>query len=194
MKATHLLLLALLLAAPGRAADSQAPNAPDAPGPASKPEAVRFEALDVFVDSGDNPLAAYQFELTAKTGDALLAGLEGGEHAAFKPAPYYDPRALLQNKVIVAAFSTRPDLPHGRTRVARLMVQVTGAAEPTYRAALTTAASADGKVIRAEVTVATVPAAAAGPSESPNPPGPSFDASTSSHKSPTSNASEGVVP
>ena len=159
------------------------PRAPDAPTP-PKAEVVRFEAVDVFVDSGDKPLAAYQVELTAKAGDALLAGLEGGEHAAFRPAPYYDPRALLNNKVIVAAFSTAADLPHGRTRVARLMVQVSGPAEPRFAATLTTAASADGKPIPAAVTAS--PAAGV-----PVPDGPPLKLSV---PSPTSNPSEGAVP
>ena len=153
-----LLLLALLLVSGGRAADPQ--SRPD-PAPATAPTApsdepqgpVRFGAVHVYVDSGDKPLAAYQVEVTAKTGNVTLVGLEGGDHAAFKPAPYYDPRALLHNKVIVAAFSTASDLPRGRTRVATLMVQVVGNVEPTYAATLHTAASGDGKEISAHASV-----------------------------------------
>ena len=111
------------------------------------PDSVRFNAVDVYVDSGDKPLAAYQFEVKAQHGEVLLVGLEGGEPAAFRTAPYYDPSALLQNKVIVAAFSTAPQLPHGRTRVARLMVQVSGPNEPVYDATLSVAGSTDGKPI-----------------------------------------------
>jgi hypothetical protein len=130
----------------------------DAPGP------VRFGAVEVYVDPGQAPLAAYQFEVTARTGDVTLVGLEGGDHPAFKSAPYYDTRALLRDKVIVAAFSTAADLPRGRTRVATLMVQITGDAEPAYDARLVVAASADGKPIPAKVTLTPVnapPAAAA---------------------------------
>ena len=53
--------------------------------------------------------------------------------------------------MIVAAFSNAADLPRGRTRVATLMVQITGDAEPAYDAKLVTAASADGKPIPATV-------------------------------------------
>ncbi len=149
--------------------------------PESQPDSVRFEAIDVFVDSGGKPLAAYQFELKARSGEVLLAGLEGGEHAAFKAAPYYDTTAMLQNKVIVAAFSTAPRLPHGRTRVARLMVQVTGPTEPAYDATLSVAGSPDGKPIPdAKLSIATERADTA-------------TAPDTSKPSPTPNASEGVV-
>src|SRR4051812_49287196 len=79
-----------------------------------------FGALDIFIDSKDAPLAAYQFEFWAD-GDVKLVGLEGGEHVAFKEPPHYDPRALTlpEPRVIVAAFNTGNDLPKGKTRVAR---------------------------------------------------------------------------
>ncbi len=79
--------------------------------------------VDAFVDSGDRPLAAYQFEFTAVRGE--IVGLEGGE-SVFTDAPYYDPAALHptaaspDDRIIVAAFSTAVDLPRGVTRVARL--------------------------------------------------------------------------
>lgn len=116
---------------------------------------VRFQTVDVYVDTGDMPLAAYQFSVHSATRSALLAGLEGGEHPAFAPPPYYDPQALIDEKVIVAAFSTADDLPKGRTRVARLHVQVTGEKDAEYVATLQTAAGADGSVIPAKLTVET---------------------------------------
>jgi hypothetical protein len=154
-----ILLVALFvvsgLVSGGRAAegDGQAASAPStAPAEAGGPS--RFSAVHVYVDSGDKPLAAYQFELTAKSGSAKLVGLEGGDHAAFRQPPYYDPRALLNDKVIVAAFSTAADLPKNKTRVATLMVRVAGQGEPTYDARLTAAATADGGRIDARLTVA----------------------------------------
>jgi len=124
---------------------------------AQEPEgrpAVRFEAVDVYVDSGKSPLAAYQFELAAEVGDMKIVGIEGGEHAAFKEPPYYDPAALMKHRVIIAAFNTGADLPSGKTRVARVHVQVTGDAEPEYVVKLHVAASADGKEIKATATLA----------------------------------------
>ena len=97
-------LSAVLLATPGRAAD---------PAPAAR--VVRFAYVDVYLDAGAKPLAAYQVELTPTAGDVVLTGLEGGEHAAFRDAPYYDPAALhaAKGRVIVAAFNTGADLPRG---------------------------------------------------------------------------------
>jgi len=127
----------------GMARDEQVPVAVD----------MRFSTVDVYVSSGDQPLAAYQFVVQAATQNVLLAGLEGGEHAAFRQAPYYDPKALLGERVVVAAFSTADALPRGRTRVARLHVQVSGDKDPEYIVTLQTAAGPDGGVIAATVTV-----------------------------------------
>ena len=61
-------------------------------------------------------------------GDVKLVGIEGGEHAAFAQPPYYDPKALLNERIVIAAFNTAgaDKLPSGKTRVARLMVRVDG--------------------------------------------------------------------
>ena len=120
--------------------------------PATQP-AVRFGYVDVFVDSGTAKLAAYQFELKAAQGTIRIVGVEGGEHAAWKDAPYYDPAALKRNRIIIAAFNTGRDLPSGRTRVARVHLQITGPTRPEYVAQLQTAASADGKRIPATLTI-----------------------------------------
>ncbi len=128
-------------------------------GAAESPEAntrIRFIAVDIHVDAGDSPLAAWQFEFTAKKGSVVIVGIEGGEHAAFKDAPYYDPAALRKEKAVVAAFNTGLDLPRGRTRVARIHLQVTGAETPEYNIRLATAASSDGERIAASITVAEV--------------------------------------
>lgn len=99
---------------------------------------VRFEAVDIFVDSGPLPLAAYQIEIIARfagdSGTATLVGVEGGEHAEFTSPPYYDPAALHANqakeRIIIAGMSTAgsDDLPRGRLRVARLHLRVDGEA------------------------------------------------------------------
>ena len=138
-----------ILIAIGVAASVTAPDA------ATRP-AVRFAAVDVCVDAGDTPLAAYQFELAAEVGEITIVGVEGGEHAAFKEPPYYDPAALMNNRIIIAAFNTGKDLPTGKTRVARIHLQVGGETEPKYVVKLHTAASADGKRIPATVTVCAI--------------------------------------
>ena len=111
-----------------------------------KPE-VRFVAIDVMIDAGKSPLAAYQFELTG--GDAArIVGVEGGA-GPFREAPYHDPAALQGGRIIIAAFTTDPHPPSGRVHVARLHLMETGS--PEYSAKLVVAAAPGGKPIEAKV-------------------------------------------
>jgi hypothetical protein len=127
------------------------------PGPAEVAQnSIRFEAIDVFLDSGNLPLAAWQLELRSHTQDVEIVGIEGGEHSAFKEPPYYDPRAMNNNRVILGAFNTGSDdqLPSGRSRVARIHVQITGPGERLWHTELTTSAASDGRNIPAELSIA----------------------------------------
>lgn len=123
---------------------------------------LRFEAFDLFVDAGQNTLSAYQIEVKANpaavgTTKITLVGVEGGEHAAYKDAPHYDPAALhedqLKDRIILAAFNTGVDLPSGKTRVARIHVQVEGP-EPVFTVVMKVAATADGTKIQAAAAAA----------------------------------------
>jgi hypothetical protein len=115
---------------------------------------IRFRAVDVFVDSKDKPLAAYQLEFTATGGGAKIVGIEGGEHIAFKEAPFYDPRAMQHERVIIAAFSTATadKLPTGKTRVATIHLQTTGEQTVQCEAKIKTAATVNGKKITLTAT------------------------------------------
>ncbi len=115
---------------------------------------VRFEAVDVYMDSGEVPLAAYQFELAAETGEIKIVGIEGGEHPAFKEPPYYDPAALSNDRIIVAAFNTGQDLPSGKTRVATVHLQISAETEPELVVKLEVSATVEGKKIPATATLA----------------------------------------
>jgi len=119
--------------------------------PTTQPK-VRFAPLHIYLDSGSQPLAAFQFELKAAAGQIKIVGVEGGQHKAFKEAPYYDPAALTNDRVIIAAFNTSRDLPKGRTRIATIHLQIIGDAEPDYELKLTVAADADAKEIPAKIT------------------------------------------
>jgi hypothetical protein len=112
-----------------------------------------FRAVEVFVDSTNKPLAAYQLEFTASRG-AKIVGIEGGEHAAFKAAPFYDPKAMQHELVIIGAFSlAKADkLPSGKTRVATIHLQTTGNEPPRYEVRLATAATVGGKKIPAHAS------------------------------------------
>jgi hypothetical protein len=114
---------------------------------------VRFAPVHIYLDSGDKPLAAYQFELKAKTGQIKIVGVEGGAHPAFHEAPYYDPAALLHDRIIIAAFNTGTNLPHGRTRIATIHLQILGDTEPQYELKLVVAADEDAEKIPADLTL-----------------------------------------
>jgi hypothetical protein len=115
---------------------------------------VSFGTVEIWVDAKDQPLAAYQIEFVFDDAGAKIAGIEGGGHAAFKKPPYYDPKALQQERVVIAAFSTAQSeaLPRGKTRVTTIHYQ--GAGGPPFhgRVKLITAATAGGRKISAEVT------------------------------------------
>ena len=115
-------------------------------------EPVTFVPLHIYLDSGDQPLSVYQFELKITRGDVRIVGVEGGEHPAFQNAPYYDPKALSEDRIIIAAYSTDSSLPTGRTRIATLHLQVRGQTPPEYKLALTVSADAQGKPIPATIT------------------------------------------
>ena len=90
----------------------------------------RFVAVDVFLDS-PGPVAAWQFELRDRNGVAQVVGIESGESAAYRDAPYYDREAVnsgLADHVIVADYSLAPsgELPSGRFRVATVHLLLSG--------------------------------------------------------------------
>lgn len=138
------LILGLLLAAPSLAQRAKQ----DGPK-------IRFQTVDIFVDANNQPLAAYQLEMVAESGDVKIVGIEGGQHAAFRAAPYYDTRAIQREQVVIAAFNTAAadQLPTGKTRVAAIHVQITGDENPKYIVRLKTAATVQGEKVSAEATV-----------------------------------------
>jgi len=115
---------------------------------------VRFNAVDVYIDSGGQPMAAYQLTFTATRGDVKIVGIEGGEHPAFKEAPYYDPTAIQHERAVLAAFNTSAidQLPTGRIRVATVHVQIRGTDEPRFVAKFETAATHNGTAITARAS------------------------------------------
>ena len=125
----------------------------DRQAPVKTEQNTRFAPLHVYIDSGDQALAVYQFELKVIAGQAKIVGVEGGQAKAFQQPPYYDPGALARDRIIIAAFDIGTDLPQGRTRVATIHLQIIGDAQPEYQAELTVAASASGKEISAEITL-----------------------------------------
>jgi hypothetical protein len=144
-KTTLIILISIYMFVPVLAQQVQEDNSSDEPK-------FRFAPLHIYIDSGRNPLAAYQFELKTAAGQVKIVGVEGGEHPAFTDPPYYDSAALTQDRIIIAAFNTGRNLPTGRTRIAAIHLQITGDIEPEYKIELTAAADAEGKEIPAEIT------------------------------------------
>jgi hypothetical protein len=145
----EMLLIAMLFTLIG--ADFAPPD--DRPIAPATTQSVRFTFVDAYIDPKGQSLAAYQFELFARGADVTLVGVEGGDAPAFTEPPYYDPKANLQNRIVIAAFNTGDKLPAARTRVARLMLRVSGTSSPTYSAKLDIAASSDAKPVNAEITL-----------------------------------------
>lgn len=118
-----------------------------------EPVGGTFRAVDLFVDSGNQPLAAYQLSFACAAGDAKIVGIEGGEHTAFAEPPHYDPKAMQNNRVVVAAFNTASvgQLPRGRTRIATIHIQ-TSANARRYDLKVQAAATPAGEsiTVRAE--------------------------------------------
>ena len=113
---------------------------------------VRFSPLHITIDSGIRSLAAYQFELKATTGQIKIVGVEGGQHKAFKEAPYYDPTAFANDRIIIAAFNTGHELPTQKTRIATIHLQIIGDVEPEYELKLSVAADEDGNEIPVNIS------------------------------------------
>ena len=144
-KITSIILTSVFVIVPVLAQQSEQDYSTAQPG-------VRFAPLHIYIDSGNSSLAAYQFELKATAGQIKIVGVEGGRHEAFKEAPYYDPAALANDRIIIAAFSTGSNLPKGRTRIAIIHLQIIGDTEPEYELKLAVAGDADGKEIPAEIS------------------------------------------
>jgi hypothetical protein len=116
---------------------------------ADKAQASRFATVGIVLNTHGTPLAAYQLAFSATAGDVTIVGIEGGEHPAFSEPPYYDPQAIQQERVILAAFNTADadELPTGKTRVATIHLEIRGETPPKYAIDLAVAADTNGKRI-----------------------------------------------
>jgi hypothetical protein len=123
-------------------------TAPAATGPS-------FRTLQVYLDPGGTPLAAYQVEIV---GDFTLVGVEAGPgqgRMGFSDPPYYDPAALAGGRVIVGGYSLADELPAGRTCVATLHVRI-ATANPGYQVKLLAAGARDGSRLECPVTISEI--------------------------------------
>lgn len=102
-----------------------------------------FGSVQIYADPAGQPLAAYQFELRAQAEGIKLVGIENGAHAAYADPPHYDRKAIDNDHVIIAAFSTAPaaDLPTGRTRITTIGYMSETGAPPHFVITPVTAAT-----------------------------------------------------
>jgi hypothetical protein len=117
-------------------------------------EQIRFLAMDVLIDPKGQPLAAYQLEIAAPPG-VKIVGVEGGEHPEFRKAPYYDPKAIQNERVIVAAFTTaeQTKLPRTQTRVLTLHLESVTTQTLKLETTLRLTATPNGQKISSDITI-----------------------------------------
>lgn len=100
--------------------------------PAAAPT-VRFDAVDIMLNiPAGAELGSYQIELAPLADQhttVRVVGIEGGEHQSFQTPPFYDPKAIGNERVILAAYSTADELPSGTTRIARVHYEISGEGE-----------------------------------------------------------------
>ena len=139
-----------------RSGESEDPDEP-------RKTTIRFRPVDVFLDSGDARLAAYQVEVRYDRSQIKIVGVEGAdaeEAEGFNPPPYFDRKGMDAGRIVIAAFVTDDLLaPAGRTRVATLHLRVEGESDapgdgadvPGMSVRLVTAARPGGERIEPEV-------------------------------------------
>lgn len=117
-------------------------------------EQTRFIAIDVYIDPKGVPLAAYQLEIVAPAG-VKFVGVEGGMHREFRKAPYYDPKAMQSERLIVAAFSAAgaPVLPSEQTRVLTLHLECVGVETPKLQTTFKLTAKPNGEKFESDITL-----------------------------------------
>jgi hypothetical protein len=115
----------------------------------SEQPASRFMPVDVMIDS-DTDLGAWQVRVETLGQNATLVGVEGGDGVWSNP-PMYDPAALAQGQILLAAYDTTNTSPSGNTRVARLHLMVVG--EPQLEIELIAAGDTDGHRLDATASV-----------------------------------------
>lgn len=120
-----------------------------------EPPQPAFGTVEVWADSGDEPIAAWQVELTAQQRGVRIVGVEGGAHPAYTQPPYYDTRAMQNDRVILAALSTADadGLPTGATRVATVHYLSETGQPPRFDSKFVTAANAKDHRIALTVTL-----------------------------------------
>ncbi|MDH3641587.1 MAG: hypothetical protein OES38_05795 [Gammaproteobacteria bacterium] len=126
-------------------------------GHAAPTESVRFSAIEVYLTT-EQPVSAWQFELTEANALMQVVGVENGESPAFADAPYYDRAAVengLADRITIADFSLADEkrLPVGKTRIATVHLLTRGDREPQLETVLVVATGYNGQAIDASISL-----------------------------------------
>lgn len=137
-----LVLLTAVLAVAWTEPASERPEEPALPREA---DLAAFGWIEVWIDPKGAPLAAWQLEVDVLEGGKIV-GIEGGGHPAYAEPPHYDPKAIQEERAVLAAFHTGEgrELPSSRVRVATVMVETRGDRVPSCAITLVTAATVGG--------------------------------------------------
>ena len=117
--------------------------------PGAEESTVRFQAMDIFIDSKTEALAAFQVDVRYEKDRVKIVGLEGGETESYQEPPYFDPKGMEHGRIILAGF-TLDDPPKGETRVARLHLRIQEEMMPDLTIWVMTAARPGGERIAAK--------------------------------------------
>lgn len=117
--------------------------------------AAEFAVFDVFLQTGNDKLAAYQLKISDEHAAVKIVSVEGGEHPSFAEAPKFDPKAIQRDVIKIAAFSLEvgEKLPAGRVRVASLHVEIGPGLTPEWKAIVEAAGGPGGAKISAAVSI-----------------------------------------
>lgn len=121
----------------------------DEVGPGTGEKDIRFQAMDIFIDSKTEALAAFQVDVRYEKDRVKIVSLEGGETESYQEPPYFDPKGMEHGRIILAGF-TLDDPPKGETRVARLHLRIQGEMMPDLTIWVMTAARPGGERIAAK--------------------------------------------
>jgi hypothetical protein len=117
--------------------------------------AAEFAVYDIFLDPDGNSLAAYQIKIWDRNAAIKIISVEGGEHTAFKDAPFFDPKAIQRNIIKLASFrvGTTETLPKSKTRIASLHVEIGPGLKPDLAVRLEAAARPGGGKLHPAVSI-----------------------------------------
>ena len=115
----------------------------------------KFEVVNIYIDSQENALVAYQIELTYDE-DIEIVSIEAGQTKAFTHAPFYQKTPKNKGKLVLASFTTKDEIaPKGMNKFCSIHIRYTGKNELRIKTLVKAAAKAGGEKIPIKVILKT---------------------------------------